>query len=63
MITDQSGRLTYVNPAWILTYGYKNEEAIGQTPRILRSNRKTMNFTKIYGRPFSIQRLAFGVAK
>lgn len=37
MLTDRSGRLTYVNPAWVLTYGYKKEEAIGQTPRLLRS--------------------------
>ena len=46
MLTDQSGRLTYVNPAWILTYGYKKEEAIGQTPRILRSKFQDDEFYK-----------------
>ena len=38
MLTDRSGRLTYVNPAWVLTYGYSKEEAIGSTPRLLRSS-------------------------
>lgn len=37
MVSDAQGRLTYVNPAWIKTYGYSKEEAIGSTPRLLRS--------------------------
>jgi PAS domain S-box-containing protein len=37
MLTDRSGKLTYVNPAWILTYGYQKDEALGKTPRLLRS--------------------------
>lgn len=44
MLTDKSGRLTYVNPAWALTYGYSKEEALGQTPRLLRSSQQDENF-------------------
>jgi PAS domain S-box-containing protein len=46
MLTDKSGRLTYVNPAWILTYGFQKEEAIGNTPRILRSPHQNDEFYK-----------------
>ena len=44
MLTDHRGRLTYVNPAWILTYGYSREEALGQTPRLLRSDHQDPDF-------------------
>lgn len=44
MLTNQQGLLTYVNPAWILTYGYSKEEALGQTPRLLRSEFQDVNF-------------------
>lgn len=37
MFSDTSGILTYVNPAWQQIYGYSAEEAVGSTPRILRS--------------------------
>ncbi len=37
MISDKKGQLLYVNPAWERTYGYSKDEAIGQTPRLLRS--------------------------
>ncbi len=37
MVTDRQGKLIYVNPAWEKTYGYSKDEAIGQTPRLLRS--------------------------
>lgn len=37
MITNERGILVYVNPAWCKTYGYSSEEAVGQTPRLLRS--------------------------
>ena len=36
-ITDREGVITYVNPAFEKIYGYSREEAIGQTPRILKS--------------------------
>lgn len=44
MITDKSGVLIYVNPAWIRTYGYSTQEVIGQTPRLLRSRYQTDEF-------------------
>jgi len=36
-ITNREGVIEYVNPAFEATTGYPREEAIGQTPRILRS--------------------------
>ncbi len=46
MLTDRSGHLSYVNPAWMLTYGYQKEEALGKTPRLLRSTHQTDDFYK-----------------
>ncbi len=37
VITDAQGVIEYVNPAFSRTTGYSPEEAIGQTPRLLRS--------------------------
>ena len=37
MITDSAGRIEYVNPAFENTTGYKREEVLGATPRILKS--------------------------
>lgn len=37
VITDTEGRIRYVNPAFESTSGYSKEEALGQTPRILKS--------------------------
>jgi PAS domain S-box-containing protein len=36
-MTDTHGVITYVNPGFEKTYGYTREEAIGQTPRIIKS--------------------------
>ena len=36
-LTQVDGTITYVNPAFERIYGYSAEEAIGQTPRILKS--------------------------
>lgn len=36
-LTDKEGIITYVNPAFEKTFGYTKEEAIGNTPRILKS--------------------------
>lgn len=44
MISDKAGRLQYVNPAWERTYGYSKSEAIGDTPRILRSHHQSDEF-------------------
>jgi PAS domain S-box-containing protein len=37
MITDRNGIIEYVNPAFETLSGYARDEAIGQTPRILKS--------------------------
>src|SRR5580698_1113698 len=37
VITDTEGRIRYVNPAFETTSGYSKEEALGRTPRILKS--------------------------
>jgi diguanylate cyclase (GGDEF)-like protein/PAS domain S-box-containing protein len=36
-VTDADGTIQYVNHAFELTTGYSREEAVGQTPRILKS--------------------------
>jgi len=38
-ITDTSGVIEYVNPSFTETTGYEPEEAIGQTPQILKSGK------------------------
>lgn len=37
MITDRQGVIEYVNPWFTLITGYSSEEAIGKTPRLLKS--------------------------
>jgi two-component system, cell cycle sensor histidine kinase and response regulator CckA len=37
MITDRDGAIEWVNPAWTSLTGYSPAEAIGKTPRILKS--------------------------
>ncbi|MDO8749495.1 MAG: PAS domain S-box protein [Candidatus Omnitrophota bacterium] len=44
VITDKDGKIEYVNPAFELETGYKAEEAIGQTPRILKSGQHDQGF-------------------
>ena len=46
MITDRHNRLVYVNPAWQRIYGFRSEEALQQTPRILRSEVQGADFYK-----------------
>lgn len=43
-LTDADGTITYVNPAFTRTYGYTREEAIGASPRLLRSGRHDAAF-------------------
>ena len=38
VITDLGGRIEYVNPRFTLVTGYSLEEALGQNPRILKSD-------------------------
>jgi len=44
VITDKDGVIEYVNPAFTRITGYTAEEAIGQTPRILKSGQHPPEF-------------------
>ncbi|MFP4362793.1 MAG: PAS domain S-box protein [Spirochaetia bacterium] len=46
VITDKDGKIEKVNPAFTEITGYTAEEAIGQNPRILRSDRHEEGFYK-----------------
>lgn len=58
MITDREGLIQYVNPAFENTTGYSREEAVGATPRLLRSDRQSPAYyrelwtTILDGKPF-----------
>ena len=43
-ITDRTGRIEYVNPAFEATTGYPRAEAVGATPRLLKSGRQEPEF-------------------
>jgi len=42
LITDCAGVIEYVNPAFEILTGYSREEAIGETPRLLKSGQQTL---------------------
>ncbi|WP_070121375.1 nitrate/nitrite transporter [Bacillus marinisedimentorum] len=44
MITDQNGIIQYVNPAFTETTGFKEDEAVGKTPSILKSGKHDEQF-------------------
>jgi len=44
IITDQNGIIEYVNPGFEATTGYRRQEAIGKTPRILKSGQQDEAF-------------------
>ena len=44
IITDASGVIEYVNPAFEQVTGYQREEALGQTPRLIKSDRQKPEF-------------------
>jgi two-component system, cell cycle sensor histidine kinase and response regulator CckA len=44
IITDLQGDITYVNPAFESISGYSRDEAIGQTPRLLKSGHQDAGF-------------------
>ena len=46
MITDNQGKLVYVNAAWIRIYGYSKSEALQKTPKILQSGQHSIEFYK-----------------
>lgn len=43
-ITDREGFITYINPAFTKMYGYSESEALGHTPRILKSGINPLSF-------------------
>jgi len=43
-LTDPAGTITYVNPSFTRAYGWTREEAVGRSPRILRSGRHSDGF-------------------
>ncbi len=44
IITDTEGTIVYVNPAFERITGYSHDEAVGQTPRILKSGKHDAAF-------------------
>jgi PAS domain S-box-containing protein len=44
VITDREGVIEYVNPAFEAMTGYARDEAIGHTPKLLRSGAQTQRF-------------------
>ena len=44
VITDIQGNIEYVNPAFCITTGYSEEEAINQNPRVLKSGSHPAEF-------------------
>lgn len=46
VITDSSGIIQYVNPAFTDTTGYSKQESIGQNPRFLKSGKHDRSFYK-----------------
>src|ERR1700726_4550317 len=44
ILTDTQGVIQYVNPAFEATSGYGRDEAVGKTPRILKSGRHDAEF-------------------
>jgi len=43
-LTDPQGVIEYINPAFTRVYGYPSEEALGSTPRILKSGKYPAKF-------------------
>jgi PAS domain S-box-containing protein len=44
VITDREGLILYVNPAFSRMSGFTSEEAIGQTPKLVRSGKQDADF-------------------
>ena len=44
VITDPTGIIQYVNPAFVKTTGYTQQEALGQNPRILKGDKQESTF-------------------
>jgi len=46
IITDRNGVIEYVNPGFEKTTGYSRDEALGQTPRLMKSGKQGAGFYK-----------------
>jgi len=46
MITDKQGKIEYINPSFTKITGYSAEEAMGETPRLLKSGNQDAVFYK-----------------
>jgi len=46
VITDREGKIEYVNAAFTRINGYTAEQAIGNTPRVLKSGKQNISFYK-----------------
>lgn len=44
MITDRTGIIEYVNPAFERSTGYRAKEVVGKNPRIIKSNKQSEDF-------------------
>jgi diguanylate cyclase (GGDEF)-like protein/PAS domain S-box-containing protein len=61
VITDRSGAIEYVNPAFEKQTGYSKQEAIGQTPRIVKSGEQGAIFYQHLWETISTGRVFRGV--
>ncbi len=46
VITDTTGKINYVNPAFSAMTGYSRQEAIGQNPRVIKSGLQPAEYYK-----------------
>jgi len=60
VMTDAQGIIQFVNPAFERTTGYSREEAIGQTPRILKSGTQDHQFYRTLWETISDGRIWMG---
>ena len=60
VITNVEGEIRYVNPAFTKTTGYSRQEALGQNPRILKSNLQDQDFYRRLWRSISIGKVWHG---
>jgi PAS domain S-box-containing protein len=60
MITDRDGIIEYVNPAFEGTTGYTKDEAVGQTPRILRSGKQPPEYYELLWKTIAAGRVFRG---
>ncbi len=49
-MTDPAGTITYANPAFETLYGYSGSEAVGQTPRLLKSGEMSEEYYREFWR-------------